>query len=226
MNELAVIIGVILFPGLIAAVICDKLVVHTVKWDTFKYGIYSFIFGVLSYVLLQAIYLIPLTLPSCNCAIVATKQTILNVWTIVKPKEINISLLEVFYATLLAPIVAALSASIVNFKLINKLAKLLNISRKYGDENLYSFFLNSDNVNWVYVRDIKNNLTYEGKVVSFSETDSMQELVLSDVTLYAYETSKKLYSIPVIYMVKPMGEFIIETVPSEFLEKDNGKETA
>lgn len=225
MNELAVIVGVILLPGLIAAVICDKLVVHTIKWDTFKYGIYSFIFGVLSYVLLQSIYLIPITLPNCNCAIVATKQTILNVWTIVKPKEINISLLEVFYATLLAPIVAAFSAWVVNFKLINKLAKYLNISRKYGDENLYSFFLNSDEVNWVYVRDIKNNLTYEGRVVSFSETDSMQELVLSDVTLYTYKTSQKLYSIPDIYMIKPMGEFVIERIPSQFLEKDNGKKT-
>ena len=219
MNELAVIIGVILFPGLIAAVICDKLVVHTVKWDTFKYSIYSFIFGVLSYLLLQGVYLIPLTLPNCSCAIITTKQTILNVWTIVEPKNISISLPEVFYATLLAPIVAALSAWAVNFKLINKLAKKFNISRKYGDENLYSFFLNSDEVNWVYVRDIKNNLTYEGRVVSFSETDSMQELVLSDVAIYDYKTSKLLYSVPDIYMIKPMGEFVIERIPSQFLEK-------
>ncbi len=226
MNEFAVIIGVILFPGLIAAVICDKLVVHTIKWDSFKYGIYSFIFGVLSYVLLQAIYAFSQLLPNCDCSITAAEQIVLKVWTIVKPKELDISLREVFYATLLAPIIAALCASVVNFKLINKLAKKLNISMKFGDENLYSFFLNSDDVSWVYVRDIKNNITYEGKVVSFSETDSIQELVLTNVTLYCYETSVKLYSIPDIYIAKPVGEFIIETVPSEFLEIKNGKEAA
>lgn len=225
MNEIAVIIGVILFPGLIASVICDKLVVHTIKWDAFKYGIYSFIFGVFCYLLLQAIYLVFQFSPSCSSPINVSKQTILSVWTIVNPAEINISLTEVFFATLLAPIVAVLSALIVNYKVINKIASKLHISRKYGDENLYSFFLNSENVNWVYVRDVKNKLTYEGKVASFSETDSMQELVLSDVTVYVYETSVKLYSIPVIYLIKPMGEFIIETVPLEFLEKDNGKKT-
>jgi hypothetical protein len=107
---------------------------------------------------------------------------------------------------------------------INKIAKKLKISTKYGDENLFSFFLNSQNIDWIYVRDIQNNLTYQGRVVSFSENDGMQELVMSEVTVFKYETSEEFYSVPLIYLSKPSGNFIIEAVPPELLEEKNGKE--
>ncbi|HEX4299257.1 MAG TPA: hypothetical protein VH327_00145, partial [Gammaproteobacteria bacterium] len=56
MNELAIAVAIILFPGLIASVIADKITAHTRQWGTFKYGIYSFVFGVSCYGLLQIVY--------------------------------------------------------------------------------------------------------------------------------------------------------------------------
>lgn len=225
MNELAIAVGVILFPGLITAVICDKITVHSPKWGSFKYSVYSFIFGVSCYVALQVLaYLWDWIAASALPPLVLVSAT-LDVWAIVTTQRASIDPSEVFWATLLSPGIAAGAAFIVNHKLINRVAQKLRISSKYGDENLFSFFLNAQNIDWVYVRDISNKLTYQGRVVSFSEADDMQELVLSEVTLFAYETSDELYSVPVIYLSKARGTFIIEAIPPELLEKQDGKET-
>jgi hypothetical protein len=224
MNELAIAIGVILFPGLITAVICDKITVHSPKWGSFKYSVYSFIFGVSCYVLLQFLSYTWSLLASYIFPSLMLSSPTLNVWTIATTQKPLINPTEIFLATIISPFIAALAALTVNHKVINKIAKKLKISTKYGDENLFSFFLNSQNIDWIYVRDIQNNLTYQGRVVSFSENDGMQELVMSEVTVFKYETSEEFYSIPLLYLSKPSGKFIIEAVPPELLEEKNGKE--
>lgn len=163
---------------------------------------------------------------TCTLSVNSIENARLQVWTIVKPNDLSVSLMEVFLASVLAPIVACISAILVNYKIINKIATKLHISQKYGDENLYSYFLNSKEVDWVYVRDSKNGFTYQGRVVSFSETATFQELIMSEVTVFEYEQSIELYSIPVIYLNRPMGEFVIEVISSDLLEKVNGKKTA
>ena len=70
------------------------------------------------------------------------------------------------------------AGGINHWKLINRFSKLLLLTNKYGDENLYSYFLNAKNVNEIYVRDIANNLIFHGQVNSFSETDNIKEIVL------------------------------------------------
>lgn len=224
MNELAIAVGVILFPGLITTVICDKITVHSQRWESFKYSIYSFIFGVFCYVMLQALTILWSLGAAYLYPTLLLESPILNVWTVVTNQRISISPAEVLVATSLSPFVAALAAFTINHKLINRTAQKLGLSSKYGDENLFSFFLNAQNIDWVYIRDIENKLTYQGRVVSFSEADNMQELVLSQVTIFAYETSDELYSIPSLYLSKPRGAFIIEAIPPELLEATDGKE--
>jgi hypothetical protein len=224
MNELAIAVGVILFPGLITAVICDKITVHSPRWGSFKYSVYSFIFGVSCYVALQGLAYFWGWVAGCFFPTLSFASATLNVWTIATTQRVSIDPSEVFLATVLSPAIAALAAFTVNHKLINRAAQKLRVSSKYGDENLFSFFLNAQDVDWVYVRDIPGKLTYQGRVVSFSEADDMQELVLSEVTVFAYETSDELYSIPLLYLSKARGAFIIEAVPPQLLEAKDGKE--
>lgn len=210
MNQLAVAIAIVLFPGLIASVICDKVTVHYQRWDIFKYGMYSFVFGLLSYTLLQGIVS---TLNSMNRILPGVEvgsSGSLSAWTLVTVEKYKIDLAEVLWATLLAPLVAAVAAAVVNLKLITRAARKLGISNKYGDENLYSFFLNSEGVEWIYIRDKDNEVTYFGKIVSFSEYGGTQEIVLEDVEVYDIDSSHLLYSVAGIYLTKPMGHFVIE----------------
>lgn len=210
MNQLAVAIAIVLFPGLIASVICDKVTVHYQRWDIFKYGVYSFVFGLLAYTFLQGIVFVLNFFDRTLPAIEVGARGSLNAWTLVTAEKYKIDLAEVLWATILAPFVAAIAAAVVNLKLITRVATRLRISNKYGDENLYSFFLNSEGVDWVYVRDKETEVTYFGKVLSFAEYSGTQELVLDDVSVYDIATSAYLYSVARVYLTKPMGHFIIE----------------
>ncbi|MEX0802486.1 MAG: hypothetical protein WD688_04100 [Candidatus Binatia bacterium] len=214
MNEIAVAVSVILFPGLISTVIADKITVHSRSWGSFKYSIYSFVFGVLCYVTVQILIWLATCLPEA-LQILPLRTGTLGVWSLVTDTRARIDLVEVFAATVLAVPVAFLGAFLINYKIFHKLAQKLRISRKYGDENLYSYYLNAKEIDWVYVRDLERKLTYQGRVVSFSENDRIQELVLSDVTVYAYDDSTEYYSIPSIYLCREMGQFVIEAIPAE-----------
>lgn len=214
-NELFVVIFIILFPGIIATMISDKIVYHVKPWDSFKYGLYSFIFGIFCYGLLQIISWILQTLP-CQYGVLSFLKPPLDSWKIIyNSKEIDFK--EIFAATILSIPVACFFAFIINYKVINKLAQKLKISNKYGDESLYLFYINSQQINWVYVRDFERKLTYQGIIYSYNETDTNQELVLSNVTVYGYENSEEYYSVPSIYICRTHGSIVIESIPEDIL---------
>lgn len=93
---------------------------------------------------------------------------------------------EICVAVFVSVLVAFFASWTINFKLFNKIAQKLKVSTKYGDENLYSYYLNAEEIDWIYVRDPKNGFTYQGRVVSHSENDKVQEIVLSEVSVYSY----------------------------------------
>jgi hypothetical protein len=223
MNEIAIAVSVIFFPGLISTIIADKVTVHSKSWTSFKYGIYSFVFGVFCYVIVQILSWLMMYVPETLQVLPLTIGP-LDVWSLVTDSRATINLVEVFSATVLSVPVAFLGAFLINYKVFHKAAQKLRISKKYGDENLYSYYLNTNEIDWVYVRDFERKLTYQGRVVSFSENDKIQELVLSDVTIYAYDDSTEYYSIPSIYLCREMGRFVIEAVPAENMGIPNGKE--
>lgn len=225
MNSLAVAIAITLLPGLIASVICDKITVHSKRWDAFKYSIYSFLFGVLSYGLLQFVEYAYQHILGFLCKPYVIQTSTLAVWSIIQNEKAPIVLSEIGWATLLSPVVALIASSLVNYKVVNKIAQKLRVSQKYGDENLFSFFLNAKEVDWVYVRDKEAGFTYFGRVVSYSECDSIQEVVLSEVSVYEYETSDLLYSVPLIYLSKKLGSFVIEVPTAPKMENEDGKKT-
>jgi hypothetical protein len=222
MNDLAVLVGLISFPGLIATVICDKLVVHAERWTSFKYSIYTFIFGVGSYAVLQ--FLTWITSLVGRHLPFLSESASLGLWsTLSSGHDLHFS--EVAWATGLSPFIALAAVYSVNKKHMTRFAQWLGISNKYGDENLFSYFLNSPDVQWVYLRDPANGFTYMGAVSSFSEAKAVQEITLTDVTVYSYEDSDLLYRLDSIYLSRPLGTFTIESPNSAEGESSNEKGT-
>lgn len=80
----------------------------------------------------------------------------------------------------------------------------------YGEENLYSYFLNSKEVTEVYVRDIANNLSFHGEVDSFSENDQISEITLRYVKVYRYDDSAFLYYMAKVFLSRPKNSIFIE----------------
>lgn len=221
MNQLAIAVAIIMFPGIIAAVISDKIIVHQPKWDYFKFGIYSFVLGTSCYIFLQIFgYCFDILFSTCF-RMNKIQWINLEIWNVISNGNTKLKPLEVFQATMLSFPTAYFASFIANYKILNKISQQLRISDKYGDENLFSFFLNAKEVDWIYVRDIENNLTYEGRVVSYSENDSIQEIVLSNATVYSYKDSEEYYSVPSLYLCKKTGSFMLESIPNELLEVEN-----
>lgn len=213
MNQLIVIMMVILLPGILSTVICDKITRHS-KWSYFKFSVYSILLGWLSYIALQVIFIIVPDAISSDPFTVSWNSELLNVWHVLF--DINNTngdglYKEVFYASIVSVFVAFFASAFVHYKILNKIALRLKISTKYGDENLFSYYLNLGEIHWVYVRDQSRNLTYKGEIVIHSENAGIQELVLSDVDVYRYEDSEHLYSVNNIYLCMKIGEFTIES---------------
>lgn len=209
-------IAVILFPGVIATLIADHLIVHTKPWGSFRYSLYSFVLGIISYIFLQLVVW-PFAFFDSQIDFLPDLAGDLDIWKFAISPTYKFEITEVIAATIISMLGSLLLSAAVNNKLFVKLAQDLKISSKYGDENLYSYYLNAQSIDWVYIRDKENNLTYQGRILAFSENENFQELVLHEVTVFGYADSEEYYSVPTMYITKPFGKFVIEQIPSELM---------
>ncbi|OLF59864.1 hypothetical protein BTN33_08770 [Aeromonas veronii] len=223
MNQLVVSLVLILTPGIIATIICDKLTNHS-KWDSFKFSLYSLTLGMASYALLQLVIYINNIIDYLIKPTPRFEWSNINIWTSALNGGGGIEAWEIFFAVILSLPIALFASWLVNFKAFNKIARKLGVSNKYGDENLYAYYLNSQEIDWVYVRDRENDFTYQGRIVSHSDKNDLQEIVLSEVSVYRYSDSAYCYDVPTMYISRERGKLIIEAIPTEFLgEKNDGK---
>lgn len=124
-----------------------------------------------------------------------------------KPK---IPYIEIILAMGIAIILGFILTKADTYKWLNNFAKRYKISDKYGDEPLFSYFLNLKDTEYVYIRHIKHNFTYLGYVSSFSENEDFREVVLSNVTVYSYDESEELYQVSRLYLCLEKDDIIIE----------------
>ena len=219
MNEFTALMIFLLMPGILGILILDALVEHK-PWSPFLYTLYAIVFGVAVYLVEQLAVWSYLLLPLQRSAAVPGESS-LSVWRYLSGGDAEFNLAEIMWGTLIAIPLAVLSAMVVNKKWLNRIAQSLGVSTKYGEENLFSYFLNSGDVSWVWVRDIERDLTYQGLVYSCSEAGNMQELVLQDVTVFGSTDAKELYKLPSVYLAKELGGFTIEAIPNERWKEAN-----
>lgn len=209
--ELTIKLILLLTPGAIASIIFEKLTIHK-KWNSFQFIANSILFGGISYLFAQLLF-----------NICGNDKSFSNFWSNLPSKDIPYEV--IMKAIVVSILIGFICAGLDNYKIINKIAKSLKLTTKYGDENLYSFFLNADNVNEVYFRDIKNNITYHGMIDSYSETNEFKEIVLRDVKVYDYEESKLVYELDKVYLSRPKDDIIIEVPLINIKTEENGTET-
>ena len=208
-SQLTIKLIILLIPGGIGAIILERLTVHK-TWTSFRFILNSIIIGIFSYLILQIIILVVYYLGICVKSNMSLYTKDLTIWDSLNENS-AIPYLEVIYSSGIGLCIGLILTKIDTKKLLNRFARKYDLSSKYGDENLYSYFLNSEEISYVYVRYIKYNLTYLGNVVSFSETDEFKELVLSNVSVYSYDQSELLYEVGKIYLSLPKDDIIIES---------------
>ena len=207
---------ILLIPGIISSILIETLTDHK-EWNQFRFLVHSFVLGFTAYLFCEFIFNLAFLF-----SITSSKRTLVF-WKSLLDPTISLNYSEIAYTCTLSVIQSFIIAAAIQNKWLFKLSKFLHVSFKYGDENLFSFFLNSKEINWVYVRDFKNNLTYRGLRDSFSETDKKCELVLTKVKVYRYSDSEFLYEAAAVYLSFEAGSFLIEIPPLEEVKNESGR---
>jgi hypothetical protein len=197
-------IVIIVFPGIIAFGLFNTLRASRSNslWEA---SLEIFVFSFLSYYLL------------------ATIQNLLtwgfnfNLGSII-PNNINaiiekatLSWMDLLLASLLALLIGILSAFAYNNKIVNKFGQLIHVTKKYGDEDVWEYMLNSPNIEWIYVRDLENELTYYGYAKTFSDSNQKREILLTDVDVFNSCDGAKIDSLPAVYL--PLSEKYVIEIP-------------
>ena len=215
MTELAVTIFLIIVPGIIALLIVSNLVIHK-PFSNFFFSLYSIVLGMFSYMALQLsiwIFNFSKNLICTSCS----NYYLLKTWQALEKKAIiACDLKEIIYASLFCIPIAFITSLIINKKWLHKLATKWKISNKYGDENLYYYYLNASEVDWVYIRDKENEFIYQGRVAIYSENEKIHEIVLAEVSVFNfYEPEDIIFTAPTMYISRPLGKIQIEQIPTD-----------
>jgi hypothetical protein len=100
---------------------------------------------------------------------------------------------------------------IVRHRLLMRFLHCIGATRRYGDEDVWSYTLNSRdaNVEYVHVRDIGNGFIFAGWVNGYSENEDFRELLLSDVIVYSSK-GEEISRPPVLYISRPKDNIWVE----------------
>jgi hypothetical protein len=126
------------------------------------------------------------------------------------------ALLQAGLATIPSVFLSSLWALACNRKLLVRAARLLRITKRTGEIDVWGFSFNSDLPNWVVVRDLNNNLMYEGWAKCFSDDGHARELLLGDTRVSQNDSGKPLYNLPAIYLPLDGSCFSVEWTQAAF----------
>ena len=216
-------------PGIIASIIVDCLTIHKER-KLYEILLNSLLFGFLCYFMYGAtIYLLSLLKSLAVLLSQFNYELEFNFLRSLTDNSIKLNLEEIFIVTVLSIPVALLFSFLINYKILYRIAHRLKISKKYGDIDLWSYIMNMEMPEWVVVRDIENDLMYEGWIQAFSDSsEKNDELFLRDVKVYRNSSGDELYDIPALYLSRERKSLLIEFPSlkfSEFKERqDKSKE--
>ena len=187
-------------PGIIAYFVSDKIVIR--RWrDVLPTVLTIFAYAVLSYILLAL------------------------VTYVAGDKHDNGVFAEVFgsqaigFRTILGGIVCGLVLALASgyafrFSILNRAAKAMGATKRFGDTDVWHYFNNSPmdekNDGYLYVRDHKRDLIYYGYISLYSDSGEERELVLTDVSVYENGTGEYCYSVQHMYLSRTRDDLTIE----------------
>jgi hypothetical protein len=202
LSEFGFKILVLFVPGIVCAYLYFQLTNHA-KETPFEFSIFSFVTGLLSYVILgNGLEFARLLFPNISWPR-ASADMLIKVSSV---PELHIILLT----TLTAIVLAIVLVITKNHKIITKISHVLGISYKFGEMDVWGFFFNLKDVKWVTIRDKKNKLAYLGWVEAFSDNSRDAEILLSNVHVYDNDTGTNMYQIDMVYLSLEKDQIEIE----------------
>jgi len=109
---------------------------------------------------------------------------------------------EIAKVTVLAAFLGIVLSFSLNRYWFHDIARYCRITPKFGQPNVWSFALNSPDVRWATVRDLQNNLMFQGYIRAFSDVEDPVEVLLTQVQVYNEREGEFLYEADHMYLAR------------------------
>ncbi|WP_201714683.1 DUF6338 family protein [Rossellomorea arthrocnemi] len=205
-SELTIRLLLIFFPGIISAIIIDNLTIHRGR-ELKVFLLNAFILGLASYFILFILISINNWIVKLKGLDPSWKVKFLN--SLIDKKS-NIDIKEVLIATMISFLLGLLISAAINYKILHRIAKKIKITKKFGQLDVWSYTFDSPDIGWIIVRDLDQDLMYQGWIEAFSDTHEINELLLRDVNVYRNSTAEELYFMQGLYITRDLNNIIIE----------------
>lgn len=134
--------------------------------------------------------------------------------------------LEIALSVPLSFVLAILWLYSVKHRIMMKFLHYIGATTRFGDEDVWSFTLNSQdaNVEYVHLRDFENGVVIGGWVNTYSENEDFREILLTNAIIYqdGEDKAEVIAEVPSIYISRPKGSIWLEFPFSS--EEENVKE--
>lgn len=213
-TELTLRLLLLFFPGIICFYVVDALIVHRER-QTYQVFLFSYVYGLLSYCVFATFHLIYVTIIGATInretgSIQFPIPGAISFSRSLTDPNVTLDFLEITFVTVVAIAVGFCIAYAVNHKWLYKAAKRFNVTKKFGDLDVWSFAFNTDEVRWATVRDLTHNFMFTGYVRAFSDVEESAELILTDVIAYNETTGAELYRADRLYLSRKKDDLTIE----------------
>jgi hypothetical protein len=121
--------------------------------------------------------------------------------------EINFQ--AIFITSLLALPVGIFLSFLIKTRIIYELFNELGFN-KASSQDVWLTTLDEPSIQWIRIRDIPNNLIYEGAIRLYSGDAEKIELLINDVNVYRNTDGAQLYTVPKLYLCMKKEELVIE----------------
>lgn len=222
MTELIWNLFLLLLPGVVATLMI-KQILSGIKYTVFEFSVRSALFGIATYIFMELGY----SLYNLIYAIFSPEISLrwglnLSIWNSFFNYSTDSDKLEIIVSYILSIPLGLFYGFIESKKLINRFFQKLGWTHRYGDDDVWSYFLNSQNIHWIIVHDKRANMSYFGCIEAYSDSNAKREILLHDVDVYASDDwEKPLYQSDYVFLELDKNHFTIE-VPKT---NENGKNT-
>lgn len=221
MNALTVSLVAIMIPGVIMALIYNTYTQHK-PWDSFRYILMAIVFGIITYLVMQAILTTSQFVYNIN-DIKAVNWKLLSVWSIADGKEnIAVNPFEIFLGGILSILLGLIAVFISTKRFFHEFLLNKGISNKYGDDNVFirtiELMNTVDGLCHLVLHD--DDWLIHGNLFLYNENDKTQEVGLRNATVYIASTGDIIYKTNLLYISKEYGKIVMF---NKFIEEENNE---
>ena len=201
---------IILLPGVVATLMLRYFVTHK-QFPIFEFVIYSATLGIGVFIVMELFYSIYWIIFSIFSNVKLYFGLNLSIWDKLFTGIKSVNKYELFISYLISIPFGYICGFIISKKYILSFFRKLALTERSGDDDVWSFYLNSNKVAWVFIHVKSEGYTYYGRISAYSDSTEKREILLSDVITYDSSTWTELYQVTETYLELKDFDYKIET---------------